>query len=72
MYTKKSSEGRINPEHRHLESSKSLSAICLYFSKKIKWSYSFSGISGYYKLLKSDTLLVIISRFCLNTYTLYI
>ena len=40
----KSSKGRINPVHRRLESSKYLSAICLYFSK---WSYSFFGISGY-------------------------
>ena len=31
----KSREGRINPGHRHLESSKYITAICLYFSKKI-------------------------------------
>ena len=31
-----SSEGQINPEHRHLELSESSYAICLYFSKKIK------------------------------------
>ena len=44
----KSSVGQIKPEHRHLESSKSLTAIRLFFSKKIKWSYSFFGMSGYY------------------------
>ena len=57
----------INPEHRHLESRSYISAICLYYSKKIKWSYCFFGISGYYKLLKSATLLVT-SWFYLNTY----
>ena len=55
------------PRCRHLESSKYLSAICLYFLKKIKWSYSYFGISGYYQLLKLAALLVT-SRFSLNTY----
>ena len=37
----KSSEGRINPVHRHLESSKPLSAIYLYFLAEDKVALQF-------------------------------